>query len=75
MSVRVVNCYEDTFDVYDLKGGQRIGQVALMSTGWAAYRATWSGRIVDERIGTYPRAADAIYAVDNHPLRPKALVS
>jgi len=56
--------FESTFNVFDNVTRVLIGQVALMSDGWAAYLATPTGRIKERRIGTYATAELAIRAVD-----------
>lgn len=64
MATTVSHSFGDTFNVYDYVRQHRIGQIALMSDGWAAYRAGGGGNIVERRIGTYPDADAAIDALD-----------
>lgn len=52
---------DDAFDVYQDK--QRIGEIALMSDGWAAYAVNNAGRVQPERIGTYDSAMRALMAL------------
>lgn len=48
----------DTLQVFDDE--QLVGEVVLMSDGWAAYTAGPTGRIRTTRIGTYPTINDAV---------------
>lgn len=56
--------HEDVLDVYDDEHEERIGQVAPSFDGWATYRATWDGRIVDRRIATSKTIEEAVAALD-----------
>jgi hypothetical protein len=66
--------FDDTFNVYDRITGVRIGEISLMSGGWAAYMTTPTGRIKDMRIGTYKTAELAIRAIDEAKPPLKALL-
>lgn len=64
MATTINLSYENTFNVFDYVTQQRIGEIALMSDGWAAYEANEYGRIRTTRIGTYKDAELACRAVD-----------
>jgi len=67
MATTINHSYDDTFNVYDFVTGVRIGQIALMSDGWAAYRAVRNGDgIQDRRIDTFDNAEKAINALDEY---------
>jgi hypothetical protein len=67
MATTINHSFGNTFNVFDFVNQRRIGQVSLMSEGWAAYGATSTGHITIKRIGTYEDAELAIRAVDqNH---------
>jgi hypothetical protein len=40
-----------------------VGQITLMSGGWAAYTANTSGVVAEKRIGTYEDAELALRAI------------
>jgi hypothetical protein len=61
--------FDDTFNVYDRITGVRIGEISLMSTGWAAYLGNQ-----ERRIGTYKTAELAIRAIDEAKPPLKALL-
>jgi hypothetical protein len=75
MATTINLSYEDTFNVFDYVTQERIGQIALMSDGWAAYRATPNGHIVEKRIGTYKDAELAVRAVDDRNKNQKRKVA
>lgn len=56
--------FEDTFSVFDNITKVKIGEISLMSDGWAAYTIRNTGNILQDRIGTYKTAEDAIRAVN-----------
>lgn len=62
--------FDSTFNVYN--SDKLLGEIALMSDGWAVYRASATNidRIKPRRIGTYKnaaRAANALTAKCEHP--------
>lgn len=59
--------FDSTFNVYN--GDKLLGEIALMSDGWAAYRASATNidRIKPQRIGTYKSAARAANALTAKP--------
>jgi len=63
MATTISLSFENTFNVFDYVTRDRIGEIALMSNGWAAYHAT-PARVSDKRIGTYPDAETAVRALD-----------
>src|SRR3982751_6231605 len=56
--------YENTFLVFDNVTSVLIGEISLMSDGWAAYLAGPTGKMTKKRVGTYATAELAIRAVD-----------
>jgi hypothetical protein len=61
-SSTVVLSFDDTFVVYDYVTQERIGEITLMSEGWASYRGRQQGRL-----GTFPTAEAAIRSLDKNP--------
>jgi hypothetical protein len=59
--MHLISVIDDTLDVYEERTLR--GQIVLMSEGWAAYRATLTGRIVEKRIGTYKTTMLAVMAL------------
>jgi hypothetical protein len=66
MSATIRHSFDDVFLVFDYVKRDLIGEIVLMSDGWAAYRTNANGRMIEERIGTYANAELAIRAIDNH---------
>lgn len=63
MATTVSHSFGDTFNVYDYVTQERVGEISLMSDGWAAYRAKGQG-VECKRIDTFPDAEAAIRALD-----------
>jgi hypothetical protein len=61
MKITLQSAWEDTLRVY--ADAELIGEIAPSCDGWAAYRATDAGFIVEERVGTYPTIATALEAL------------
>lgn len=55
--------FSDTLEVYADDQEEPIGEISLMSTGWAVYRLNASGFIITPRIGTYKTAEQAVKAL------------
>lgn len=66
MSAWYVNhSYEDTFNVFEHITHDWIGEVTLMSDGWAAYPINRAGTMpLQKRMGTYPDAGAAFKALN-----------
>lgn len=62
-STTVSHSYGDTFSVFDRVSKWHVGEITLMSGGWAAYTASMYGVVAEKRIGTYETAEDAIRAI------------
>src|SRR5213592_2679758 len=62
-SVTVNHSFGDTFNVFDRVTQVQVGQICLMSGGWAAYTSNPSGVIAERRIGTYEDAELALRAI------------
>jgi hypothetical protein len=60
-----------TFDVFDWSNERRLGQISLMSSGWAAYAVGASGRIMPERLGTFGEAEIAVLAITGTMMVPQ----
>lgn len=62
-SVTVSHSFGDTFNVFDRVSQVQVGQICLMSGGWAAYTSNPYGVVAEKRIGTFEDAELALRAI------------